>query len=58
MGPMGTFREQLKEHVANFFTNWSESDLTVSRKLGLTVKNRAKSLVNGGCCGNHGQPGC
>jgi hypothetical protein len=46
------------EHTRNFFTNWSESDLPFARKVALTVKNRAKSLVNEGCCGHHGEPGC
>ena len=57
-GPVGTFGQRLREHVGNFFTNWSESDLPVARKVGLTFKNRAKSLLNKGCCGNRGQPGC
>jgi len=53
-----TFRQELGRHVSDFFTNWRESDLPFVPKVALTVRNRAKSLVNGGCCGNHGQPGC
>ncbi len=55
---MASFGDQLREHLSMFFTNWRNPDYGVARKVGLTVKNRAKSLVNGGCCGNHGQPGC
>jgi hypothetical protein len=49
---------ELRVYGRNFFTNWSSSELPVPKRLGVTVKNRAKGLVNGGCCGNHGQPGC
>jgi hypothetical protein len=55
---MPSFAEQLRVHVGNFFTNWSESDLPVTRKVVLTVRNRARSLLNKGCCGHHGEPGC
>jgi hypothetical protein len=55
---MTTFRDQLARHVADFFTNWSESDLPYGRRVAVTLRNRAKSLVNRGCCGNHGEPGC
>ena len=55
---MTSFREELTRYVGDFFTNWRESDLPVGRKIALTFRNRAKSLVHGGCCGNHGQPGC
>lgn len=55
---MASFAEQLREHVENFFTNWSESDLPFARKVALTLRNRAISLVNKGCCGHHGEPGC
>ena len=55
---MAAFREELREHVAMFFTNWRNPDYTVPQKIGLTVKNRAIGLFNRGCCGNHGQPGC
>jgi len=57
-GHMASFGHMLREHVGNFFTNWSESDLPVTRKVALTLRNRAKSLVNKGCCGHHGEPGC
>jgi hypothetical protein len=55
---MATFRDELREHVAMFFTNWRNPNYTVTEKVGVTIKNHAKGLVNGGCCGNHGQPGC
>lgn len=55
---MGSFRGQLRDHVAAFFTNWRNPDYGFVEKLGLTVRNRVRSLVRGGCCGNHGQPGC
>jgi hypothetical protein len=46
-----------REHVGNFFTNWSTYDATVATKLRLTARNRVKALRTG-CCGNNGQPGC
>jgi hypothetical protein len=52
------FARQLREHVGNFFTNWSTSDLPYGRRVAVTLRNRAKSLVNRGCCGHHGEPGC
>jgi hypothetical protein len=55
---MSDWREQLREHGRNFFSNWSESDLGFWERSRVFAKNRAKGLVNGGCCGNHGQPGC
>jgi hypothetical protein len=55
---VATFLEQLSEHVRAFFTNWRNPDYGFIEKVGLTFRNRAKSVVNGGCCGNHGQPGC
>jgi hypothetical protein len=55
---MTPFARQLREHTRNFFTNWSESDLPFATKVALTLRNRAKSLVNKGCCGHHGEPGC
>jgi hypothetical protein len=55
---VGSFGEQLRAHVSMFFTNWRNPNYGLAAKIGLTFKNRAKSLFNGGCCGNHGQPGC
>jgi hypothetical protein len=55
---MAPFLRPLGEYVGNFFTNWSESDLPFVRKVGVTVRNRMRSLVNKGCCGHHGEPGC
>jgi hypothetical protein len=57
-GDMGSFGEQLREHVSAFFTNWRNPDYGFAEKVALTFRNRAVSLVRGGCCGNHGQPGC
>jgi hypothetical protein len=55
---MARFRERLAEHVGNFFTNWSTSDLPYGRRIAVTVRNRVTSLGNRGCCGHHGEPGC
>jgi hypothetical protein len=54
---MAWLSRELKEFTRNFFTNWSESDLPLGRKLAVTARNRARALRHG-CCGNHGQPGC
>ena len=58
MRTMANFREQLRSHTRAFFTNWQNPEYGFADKITLTFKNRAKGLVNGGCCGNHGQPGC
>jgi hypothetical protein len=58
MGPVAPFLPQLREHVGNFFTNWSTSDLPYARRVAVTLRNRVKSLGNRGCCGHHGEPGC
>jgi hypothetical protein len=55
---VASFTYRLREHVGNFFTNWSVSDLPFTRKVALTLRNRARSLAHGGCCGHHGEPGC
>ncbi|MDQ3210926.1 MAG: hypothetical protein M3Q20_07030 [Actinomycetota bacterium] len=55
---MATFGEQVRYHTRAFFTNWKNPEYGFAEKITLTFKNRAKGLVNGGCCGNHGQPGC
>ncbi|HSL10727.1 MAG TPA: hypothetical protein VLA82_05380 [Actinomycetota bacterium] len=55
---MASFGDLLRAHGRAFFTNWRSSDLGFAEKVGLTFRNRALSLVRGGCCGNHGQPGC
>jgi hypothetical protein len=56
--PVASLGSVLLEHTRNFFTNWSRSDLPFAAKVAVTVKNRAKSLVNKGCCDHHGEPGC
>lgn len=53
----------LGRYSRSFFTNWREYDAPLSRKLGLTVRNRArtmKRMMTGGqgCCGHPGEPGC
>jgi len=58
MPGMAPFARPLREHVGNFFTNWSESDLPFARKVALTFRNRARSILHKGCCGHHGEPGC
>jgi hypothetical protein len=50
--------ETFRDRARGFFTNWSTSDLPVPQRSAVFVRNRARCLVNGGCCGNHGQPGC
>jgi hypothetical protein len=51
------FLDLAREHIRNFFTNWSTYDAPVTTKLRLTARNRVRALLTG-CCGNHGQPGC
>jgi hypothetical protein len=55
---MGSFRDQLVTHARAFFTNWRNPRYGFWAKVGLTFKNRSLALARGGCCGNHGQPGC
>lgn len=53
------FFAQLRTHVRAFFTNWTTYDAPLLTKVGLTLKNRTRSVLTlQGCCGNHGQPGC
>lgn len=52
---MGVFRDRARD----FFTNWSESEEPLHRKVALTIKNRVISTGRGRqCCGHPGQPGC
>ncbi len=47
------------EYTRQFFTNWSESDEPLLRKVRLTVRNRAIAFgLMHGCCGHYGEPGC
>jgi hypothetical protein len=56
---MGSFRSQLRQRARDFFTNWRTYDGPFLTKLGLTLRNRTKSVVTlKGCCGHLGQPGC
>lgn len=52
-----------RKYVRQFFTNWREYDASTTRKVGLTFRNRARSIRNvmagkRSCCGHHGEPGC
>jgi hypothetical protein len=55
---MASGHDRFRDYVGMFFTNWRNPDYGFLQKVGLTFKNRAVALVNHGCCGNHGQPGC
>ena len=55
---MASGHDRFRDYVGMFFTNWRNPDYGFFQKVGLTFKNRAVALVNHGCCGNHGQPGC
>jgi hypothetical protein len=49
----------LSDYVRQFFTNWNEYEGPASRKVALTLRNRARATLNlKGCCGHHGEPGC
>jgi hypothetical protein len=49
----------VNRYVHEFFTNWREYDGPVSKKVWLTLKNRARAATTlKGCCGHHGEPGC
>ena len=55
----GDHKPGLGDYVRQFFTNWSDYDGTVSKKVWLTLKNRARAIATlKGCCGHHGEPGC
>jgi len=56
---MATFGERARYHVRSFFTNWREYEAPFWTKVGLTLRNRWRSIVLlKGCCGHAGQPGC
>jgi hypothetical protein len=55
---VSSFLGRLRPYVRAFFTNWRNPHYGFWAKVGLTFKNRSLSLVRGGCCGNHGAPGC
>ena len=48
----------LMHYVEGFFLNWKESDKPLSERARLTLQNRVKATVRGGCCGHPGEPGC
>jgi len=57
-------RPGLSDYPQQFFTNWTEYDAPVGRKLWLTALNRSRALRRtvgppfSGCCGHYGEPGC
>jgi hypothetical protein len=55
---MGRFGDQLRYHARSFVTNWRDFEGSLATKLGLAIRNRSKGLVNRGCCGRYGEPGC
>lgn len=57
-GAVATFWKEFGRYVRTFASNWSSYDAPTSTKVRLMVRNRARSLTRGGCCGNHGEPGC
>jgi hypothetical protein len=46
------------DYARDFARNWRRSEDPLGAKLRVTIRNRFRSLARGGCCGNHGQPGC
>jgi hypothetical protein len=52
-------RRSLGRYARDFFTNWSEYEGPVGKKMRLAVRNRfvATALLRG-CCGHPGEPGC
>jgi hypothetical protein len=60
----GTEKPGLGDYARQFFTNWSEYDAPVGRKLWLTLVNRGRATARTlgppftGCCGRYGEPGC
>jgi hypothetical protein len=45
--------------TTQFFTNWRDYEGPITKKLGLTVRNRFLALgLLKGCCGHPGEPGC
>jgi len=53
-------QETVGDYVRGFFSNWSESDASLGRKVWLTLKNRSRAYAPPfrGCCGHPGEPGC
>lgn len=43
----------------HFFQNWRGTDLSLTTKLRLAIRNNAiKARTGKSCCGNYGEPGC
>jgi hypothetical protein len=55
---VATFWDELARYVRTFASNWSTYDAPFGTKARLLIRNRARSLTHGGCCGNYGEPGC
>jgi hypothetical protein len=55
----GDHEPGLGDYARQFFTNWCEYEGPISKKVWLTLKNRARAVATlKGCCGHHGEPGC
>ncbi|MBI4260934.1 MAG: hypothetical protein HY658_10250 [Actinobacteria bacterium] len=44
--------------IRNVFTNWTEYDAPVGRKVAIGMRNAALRLRGKPCCGHPGEPGC
>lgn len=53
-------RSMGRGYARDFLENWRRHEGPLRRKLLVALRNRAiaTSLVRGGCCGHHGEPGC
>ncbi|HEX9374682.1 MAG TPA: hypothetical protein VGB19_00345 [Actinomycetota bacterium] len=50
---------RLKDFAADYAKNWRDSTDPLAVKLAKVAKNRTiATFIRGGCCGNHGEPGC
>ena len=50
--------DDFRKYASDYRRNWDGYRGPLSRKLALAARNRLKATVSGGCCGNHGEPGC
>jgi len=52
-GPLDELRELTEGYLDNLGNPppWPRKLLTI-------IKNRRRAAMQGGCCGNHGEPGC
>ena len=51
---------EMRDGSRGFRDNWRRFEGPFWRKLRIAARNRAiaTSMVRGGCCGHHGEPGC